>query len=58
MTSHERGSVVLVAFLFTDQQGVKKRPAVVVSSKEYHSSRREVIVAAVTGRVRKELLVG
>lgn len=58
MTAYERGSVVLVPFLFTDQQGIKRRPAVVVSSAQYHASRNEVIIAAVTGRLRSSLLVG
>lgn len=58
MTNYERGTLVLVSILFSDQSGLKKRPAVVVSSEEYHSSRDEVIIAAVTGRVREDLLFG
>ncbi|HOW77134.1 MAG TPA: hypothetical protein PK959_14640 [Candidatus Competibacteraceae bacterium] len=35
------GAVVLVPFPFTDQSGVKKRPAVIVSSNLYHAGRRD-----------------
>jgi mRNA interferase MazF len=35
------GSGVLVPFPFTDQSGSKKRPAVVVSSHGYNTSRRD-----------------
>ena len=36
------GDVVLVPFPFTDQSGTKKRPAVVVSSLGYNTSRRDI----------------
>ena len=58
MTSCSRGDVVLVPFMFSDRPVVKRRPAVVISSAEYHGSRQEVIVAAVTSNVGRGLLVG
>jgi mRNA interferase MazF len=42
------GDVVLVPFPFTDQSGTKKRPAVVVSSTGYNSSRHDILIMAVT----------
>ncbi len=52
-----RGNVVLVSLIFTDGRGVKRRPAVVVSSDGYHRGRKEAIVAAVTSNITR-LLVG
>jgi len=48
MTTCRRGDIVLVSFVFADEKGVKKRPAVVLSSEPYHSGRHEMIVAAIT----------
>jgi mRNA interferase MazF len=49
------GDVVLVPFPFTDQSGVKKRPAVVVSSSDYNASRRDSVIMAITSQVRQPL---
>ena len=57
-TSYSRGDVVFVPFQFTDRPVAKNRPAVVISSDAYHASRREVIIGAITSRVRRPLLVG
>lgn len=51
-TTSEFGDVVLVPFPFTDQSTTKKRPAVVVSSAAYNARRPDIIVAAVSSRVR------
>ena len=48
MTAYEFGDVLLLPFPFTDQTGVKKRPAVVVSSKAYNQSHLDVVVMAIT----------
>jgi mRNA interferase MazF len=45
------GEVVLIDFVRV--QGVKRRPAVVVSSDVYHRSRPDVIVGILTGQVGK-----
>ena len=55
MTVYNRGDVVLVAFVFSDESGRKLRPAVVISSVGYNRARQEVIVAAVTSNVRRRL---
>jgi mRNA interferase MazF len=50
------GAVVLVPFPFTDQSGVKKRPAMVVSSNLYHAGRRDLIILAITSQIRMPLM--
>jgi mRNA interferase MazF len=46
------GDVILVPFPFTDQTGNKKRPAVIVSNAAYNLERRDVVIMAITSRVR------
>jgi len=41
-TGYSFGDIVLVTFPFTDQSGIKKRPAVIVSSAAYNAPRRDV----------------
>lgn len=57
MTTCNRGDIVLVSFVFADEKGVKKRPALVLSAEAYQSGRQEVIVAAITSNVDR-LLIG
>jgi mRNA interferase MazF len=52
------GDVVLVPFPFTDQSGTKKRPAVVVSIAGYNTSRRDIVIMAITSQVRASLGYG
>ena len=52
------GDVVLVPFPFTDQSGMKKRPAVVVSTAGYNVSRRDIAIMAITSQVRTPLGYG
>jgi mRNA interferase MazF len=42
----------IVPFPFTDQSGTKKRPAIVVSSSGYQARRRDIVIMAVTSRMR------
>lgn len=49
------GDVVLVPFPFTDQSGTKKRPAVVVSASLYNANRRDIVIMAITSRIRQPL---
>lgn len=46
------GGVLLVPFPFTNQQGIKKRPAVVASSVAYNRTRPDVIIMAATSQLR------
>ncbi len=55
MTPYEFGEIVLVPFPFTDQSGIKKRPAVVVSSDRYNSTHLDVVVMAVTSQTAGKL---
>ncbi len=57
MIGCEQGDVVLVRFIFTDETGAKRRPAVIVSTSDYHRGRQEAIMAAITSNVDR-LLVG
>lgn len=56
MTDYSRGDVVLVGFVFSDETGEKRRPAVIISSDAYQSSRKEAIIAAITSRVDRTLI--
>lgn len=55
MIACDRGDVVLVEFVFADESGKKRRPAVVVSSSPFQRARRDMIVAAVTSNVSRQL---
>ncbi len=57
-TRFEFGDIVLVRFPFTDQSTTKNRPAVVVSSSDYNARRPDVVVAAVSSRVRRPAAFG
>jgi len=54
-TVYNRGDVVLVNFIFTDETGVKKRPAIIISSREYNNNRQEAIISAITSRTERIL---
>jgi mRNA interferase MazF len=56
--SYEFGNVVLVPFPFTNQSTQKKRPSVVISSREYNATRSDRILIAVTSQVKTPLLFG
>ena len=56
MTEYSRDDVVLVSFIFADETGVKRRPAVIISSDAYHTGRDEAIIAAITSRIDRVLV--
>jgi mRNA interferase MazF len=56
MTAYSRGDIVLVNFTFADDSGVKRRPAIIVSSEAYNNGRDEAIIAAITSRTDRVLL--
>jgi len=47
--------VILVNFVFADESGIKKRPAVIISNDIYQRGRDEIIIAAVTSRTDRLL---
>ena len=52
------GDVVLVRFPFTNQTDFKRRPAVVISNVAYNASRPDVIIMAITSRLRETTSLG
>ena len=46
----EPGTVVLVPFDFSNRRGVKERPAVVISSDDYHRVTADVVLLALTSQ--------
>lgn len=54
MAVYSRGDVVLVTFVFADESGQKRRPALVISSAAYRA-RQEVVVAGITSNLRRRL---
>jgi mRNA interferase MazF len=56
MTALDRGDVVLVGFVFSDESGAKLRPAAIISSAAYHRSRGEAVILAITSNVRRRLV--
>ena len=55
MTKYKQGDIVLVDFGFSEGTGSKKRPTLIISSDNYHNDRQEVIVAAITGNIKRAL---
>ena len=53
---YQRGDVVYVPFQYSELSGGKARPAVVVSSAEFHSVERLYIVAAITSNLTASAL--
>jgi len=55
MTKYKRGDIILVNFGFSEEKGSKKRPALMISSDNYHKSRQEVIAVAITHNIKRVL---
>lgn len=54
-TNYKRGDIVLVPFPFTDLTGAKQRPALVISSDTFNSSRDDILIAAITSQIPSNL---
>jgi mRNA interferase MazF len=52
MTDYDFGDIILVSFPFTDQTATKRRPAVIISSAAYNRQRPDLIIMAITSRLR------
>jgi mRNA-degrading endonuclease toxin of MazEF toxin-antitoxin module len=51
-TTFKRGQVVVVTVPFTSQEGVKLRPAVVVSANSFHRRLRDAILCPISSQPR------
>lgn len=58
MTRYNKGDVVLVPFPFSDQTTTKKRPAVIISSDTYNDSSQDIVIMAITGRMKSHSGIG
>lgn len=58
MTPYEIGDIILVPFPFSNQSGLKKRPAVVISSKSYNLISLDLVIIAVTSQISLNLGIG
>lgn len=58
MTHYDFGDVILVGFPFTNLQTVKKRPAVILSNETYNKSRPDVILMAISSKIRHPQEIG
>ena len=56
MTNYSQRQIILVHFAFSEGTASKKRPALILSSNEYHGGRQEVIIAAITSNVDRVLI--
>lgn len=48
---YQRGDVLMVPFPFSDLSATKVRPAVVISSRHYHSTQPDILLAAITSKI-------
>lgn len=55
MTGHKAGDIVLVDFGFSEGRDSKKRPVLIINSDNYHKSRQEVIIMAITSNIERIL---
>lgn len=55
MTNYKRGDIVLVDFIFSTGTGIKKRPALIISGEKYNNTRQDIIIAAITSNISRNL---
>ncbi|MBX7233664.1 MAG: type II toxin-antitoxin system PemK/MazF family toxin [Caldilineales bacterium] len=51
MMIYRQGDILLVPFPFTDQSGIKQRPAVVLSGVEYNREHPDIILAPLSSQI-------
>ena len=56
MTNYNRCDILLVKFTFSEGEDSKHRPALVLSIKEYNNNRQELIIAAITSNLKRQLV--
>jgi mRNA interferase MazF len=52
------GDIVLVPFPFTDQTAFKKRPAVVVGSRNYNDIKPDLVMMGIISQLRPQPTLG
>ena len=57
-TTFSRGDIVVVPYPFSELNIIKNRPALVLSTDEFLAGRHDVVIAAITSRVRTPPLYG
>tara|TARA_Y100000310_G_scaffold345532_1_gene466147 strand:- start:11220 stop:11567 length:348 start_codon:yes stop_codon:yes gene_type:complete len=50
-TQFEQGDIVLVPFPFTNLSGIKQRPVLILSSKEYNQKGEDIITCGITSNL-------
>jgi mRNA interferase MazF len=56
MITYSFGEVVLVPFPFSDLSTIKKRPAVIINTRIYSNSTKDVIIIAVTSNTENNTM--
>jgi len=56
MTNYNRGDILLVKFTFSEGEGSKYRPTLLLSAKDYNNHRQELIIAAITSNLKRRLV--
>lgn len=51
MTTFKKGDIILIPFPFTDITTTKQRPALIVSSNQFHHQRNDIIVMAISSQI-------
>jgi len=55
MINYKSGDIILVEVIFAEKNESKKRPALILSSDEYHNKRQDIIIAAITSNTTRIL---
>jgi mRNA interferase MazF len=58
MTAYEPGDVILVPYPFGERAGGRKRPVLVISSREHNEGTGELVVAQITSRMSSSPRMG
>ena len=55
MTTFKKGDIILIPFPFTDLTTTKQRPALIVSSNQFHHQRNDIIVMAISSQIPAQM---
>lgn len=51
---YEQGEIVIVPFPFTNLSGIKQRPVLILSKKEYNTAAEDVITCGITSNLKND----